>query len=557
MGKFISDAEMAKVDPSSRAPSSRKFISDDDMIALEGSPPVDPKTSPVTAFTTGAIQGAVPFASAIGGIGKTAMDAVTGTRGPLAGSDFGDLVDDYRNTRDSFSHDVRTAADAHPKTAFAGNLAGGFTNPLFNGANTLPKMAGAGAIQGLGLSDADLTKGEVKGAGIHTVLGALGGALGYGAGKAVPKLWDGTKYLAKKGLTTLGPSEEAINARLAGRAQPDALSYPELAENMSGSVKNLRDQISEKAKDASDALSTNPALPKQYVIAPIDDAIRAQGKLIGSTDKQVADVLGGLKKDLAQYGDMISEKEIKTLIQKMDDNINWDDQGQNKLNQVIEGLRHKFDQTLKFQNSSYKSAMIPVSERVAVMDNIRRQFNLRNVPGQGLQPTDTTASKIQTALRENKAVTQESLEKLKDFTGADYSDLAKNYQLSQQFENTAPNGARRTVLGGAVGGLLGHGSPGAIGVGAATGATLDKYGGQAAGKMIDAYLAAGNSAAFGKFEPVIKAAVEKGPEALAVTGSILSTNPEFRKLMNLDKKAEPTESPSATRKLGSVGGKHE
>jgi hypothetical protein len=504
-------------------------------------PDVDPKTSPATAAATGIIEGAVPFASAIAGAGKAGMNAITGVTGPLAGGSLGDVMDDYRQARDSFSQDAKTAADANPKTAFAGNIAGGIANPLFHGADSIPKVMGAGAVQALGTSDADLTKPgdvkEVNRAAKDAAIGAAGGAVGYGVAKAIPEVAQGLGWIGKKALTTLGPSEEAINARLAGRAQPTARSYPELAEDLSGSVKGLKGQIGDLGKEATQTLSVEPTIPKGYVTAPIDEAVEAlgvQGKLVGPTDKRVSETLSALKSDLESLGDTISERDLKGLIKNMDDNINWDDQSQDKLNRVLEGLRSKFDQTLKFQNSNYKNAMEPISQRMSVLDNIKRQFNLRNIPGQGLQPTDTTATKMQTALRENKAVTQDTLDQLKGFTGDDYQDLAKDYQLSHQFENTGPNGSRRTVLGGAVGGLLGHGTPGAIGLGAGTGAILDRYGGQAVGKMIDGYVKAGNSAAFGKFKPIIDAAAAKGPEALAVTGSILSRDPDFRKLMGLD-----------------------
>jgi hypothetical protein len=83
--------------------------------------------------------------------------------------------------------------------------------------------------------------------------------------------------------------------------------------------------------------------------------------------------------------------------------------------------------------------------------------------------------------------------------------------LSQQFEKTAPNGSRRAVVGGTIGGALGSfvGGPAGAGIGSLGGAGLDRYGGQLAGKLIDSYLKAGNSAAFGKFGPAIQKASER------------------------------------------------
>ncbi len=524
------------------APSSGSFNWDDH-------PVVESKPGMLEAGARGAAQGAtLGFGDELAGVGgvlgnqlgKMGVDSVESTH-PEVQSRLDSIashaptdLDIYKKSRNEERSANQAAEKAHPGTSFAGNLVGGVANPLARAAGSLKGAMAYGGTQGLGSSDADLTEGDVQGAALDTGLGSGFGAAGAAVGKAIPKAIDGAKWLTKKALTTLGPSEEAITARLAGKAQPSALSYPELAEDMGGTLKTLKGQISEKSDEAAKMLSSEANLPRSYATTPIDEALTAQGKLIGSTDKQVQSVLNSLKEDMSQYGDNISERDVKTLIKKLDDNINWDDQSQNKLNQTLEGIRSKLDRTLKFQNPAYKQAIKPVSQRMAVLDNIKRQFNFRNIPGEGLQPTDTTASKVQTALRENKAVTQKNLEKLKGFTDKDYPELAKDYHLSQQFENTGPNGSRRTVLGGAMGGLLGLGTPAAIGVGAGAGAVLDRYGGKAVGNLIDGYLKAGNSAAFGKFAPIIKKAAEKGPQSLAVLSSILSSNPEFKKTMGVE-----------------------
>ncbi len=542
------DVEIVSDDTSSiKGPSQTKLrlsdLSDSDIERVEA--PSTPTDSPITAMTTGLIKGAVPFASSIAGAGHAAMDAITGVRGPLAGGDLEDVVDDYRHARDSFQSDAKKAAEANPKTAFAANVAGGSANPLFRGADSLSKVMGAGAVQSLGDSDTDLTKGEFKEAAKDLGLGAAGGALGYGAGKAVGKAVDAGKYLGKKALTTLGPSEEAINARLAGKAQDSAKSYSDLAEDLPKTLKNLQAQINEKGQDAWNVLSgeTNVeqgAIPKEYLTQSIDDAlnkIKINGKVVGPANQRAESILENLKGDLNEFGPGISEKDLKSVIQAMDENINWDDQSASVLNSALEKVRTGFDDTLKFRNNSYSKAMEPVAERVRLLTDLKRQFNLKNVAGEGLTPTDTTATKLQTALRDNKAVTQGNLQNLDSYTGKNYADLAKDYQLAQQFEKTAPNGSRRAVVGATTGGALGSyiaGTPGAMAggaLGSVAGATLDKYGGQVAGKVIDSYVKAGNSKAFGKFAPVIEQAAKRGPESLAVLGSILSQNPEFRSIL--------------------------
>jgi hypothetical protein len=542
------DIEVVADDSSSiKSPSQPKLrlseLQKEDIEPIET--PSNPTDSPITAITTGLAKGAVPFASSIAGAGRAAMDAITGVRGPLAGEGLEDIVEDYRQARDSFQSDAKKAAEANPKTAFAANVAGGAANPLFRGADSLPKVMGAAAVQSLGDSDTDLTKGEIGNAAKDLGYGAAGGALGYGAGKAVGKAIDAGKYLGKKALTTLGPSEEAINARLAGRAQDSAKSYADLAEDLPTTLKDLQAQIIEKDNDAWNLLSNESkiehgAIPKEYITKSIDDALdglKINGKVFGPANQRAESVLKNLKGDLKDFGPGVSEKELKSIVQAMDKNINWDDQSASVLNSSLEKVRNGFDDTLKFRNNAYSKAMEPVAERVRLLGDVKRQFNLKNVAGEGLTPTDTTATKLQTALRDNKAVTQKNLESLDSYTGKDYSELAKDYQLAQQFEKTAPNGSRRAVVGATIGGALGGavaGTPGAMiggALGSVSGATLDKYGGQLAGKIIDSYVKAGNSKAFGKFAPVIEEASKRGPQSMAVLGSILSQNPEFRALL--------------------------
>jgi hypothetical protein len=539
----------------------------------------DPSTSPVTAATTGIIQGAVPFAGALAGLGKVGMDAITGVRGPLAGGSLDDLLKDYRSARDSFTGDAKSAAEAHPDVSIAGNIAGGMANPLFQGAgHSLGKLMGAGAVQGLGMSDADLTQGQAKDALADTALGAAGGALGYGVGNLLPKVFGGAKSLGKKALTNLGPSAEAIDARFAKKAQDTAMSHPELAEDMGKSLKELSNQIAAHDEAAWNTLSDEKVIPKAYIEKALDDALaklRIKGQTFGAAGKKAETALFGLKDDLnrvagsvEKVGPMedpksyfqssiqtkepntnLSEKELKGLIQRLDENIDWGDQENKTLNTLLEGVRNGFDDTLKTNNSAYRKAMVPVAERTGVLNELKRLFNFRNVPGEGLQPTDSTASKIQSAPNENRAVTQDYLQGKKDddgnivnglkqFTGKDYLDLANDYKLSKEFQVQSPKASSKKVNIGAAGGaglgaLMGGPTGAAIGgtFGASLGGMADAFGGRAAAKIIDTLVKAGDSKAFGKFAPVIEKAAARGPEALAVVGAVLSDNPEFQQIL--------------------------
>lgn len=505
-------------------------------------PPSDPLKSPVTAATTGLIQGAVPFAGTLAGVGKAVADTVSGVSGPLAGGDLGDIADSYRSGRDAFMQDASKAAANHPVISTVANIAGGGANPLFQAASSLPGLAAAGAVQATGSSQADLTKGDVLPVAEDAALGAGGGALGYAAGKVIPKAIDAAKYLGQKALTNFGPSSEAIAARFAGRAQDDARSFPQLAEDLAGSAQNLKNQVFQKSNDARSVLSQGTTLeeggiPKEVLLNSVDEGLAklgVDGKLVGGADKSASSELQSIRDDLNQLGPVVSENDAKTIIQRLDDNINWDDQSRNRTNSLMEGVRTGIDQSLKFKNPDYAEAMQPVSDRARTLAAVKRLFNLKDTPG-GLEPQNATANSIQSSLKENKAVSQDTLDQLKDFTGQDYQDLANDYNLSKQFQTKSPQmSSKKTNIGAAVGAGLGyllHGVGGAglgTSAGALAGGAMDAYGGPVAAKIIDSLVSAGNSNLFGKFAPALEAARQRGPQALSATAAILMSNPEFQ-----------------------------
>lgn len=454
---------------------------------------------------------------------------------------FGDL---YRESRDEERSINKAAEEAHPGTYLASNVVGGFANPAAKAASSFKGALAFGGASGLGGSEADLTKGEFKDAAIDTAIGTGAGAAGFGVGKAIPGAINLTRWAGKKALTNLGPTAEAIQARLSGKAQDASKSYGKLAEEMGVTLKELGAKTKQLGEEAAQHLSSEPVIPKASVTTVLDDSIKSlglQGKTIGPVDKHASSVLTGLRDDLNQLADDLSEKDLKAIIKKMDDNINWDDQSMDKLNTTLEGIRTKFDQALKFRNTNYKNAMKPVAEQTRLISDLKAQFNFRGVPGKGLRPKDTTGTKLMTSLRENKDVTEGNLKLLAKLTGKDYSELAKDYQLAKQFQIKSPSASsKKTNIGGAIGAGIGAltagplGAAAGAGLGAAAGGTMDAYGGKVAAKIIDSYLKAGNSAAFGKFAPAIQKAAAKGPEALAVVSSVLSSNPEFKKQMGLD-----------------------
>jgi hypothetical protein len=155
----------------------------------------------------GAAQGAtlgfadelVGAAKAVAGAPRRLIEAAkAGPFGAPAG-----VVDDYRAERDIEREKNRAAEEANPKSYLAGQVGGGVVGGVAaaalpgGAASTLGRAvasgAGYGAAAGLGNSEADLTRGDVKGAVVDTIAGAGAGAGGGAAGYGVAKIAEATR----------------------------------------------------------------------------------------------------------------------------------------------------------------------------------------------------------------------------------------------------------------------------------------------------------------------------------------------------------------------------
>lgn len=161
-----------------------------------------------------------------------------------------DLIDEYRAIRDQERGKNAAAESAHKGYYVGGNLAGAaLTAPLLPGGATkslggaIKAGAALGAANGLGSSDADLTRGDVGSAlldsGIGSAAGGAAGALGYGAGKVVRGLVNGAikpteaaQLLRAKGvpLTAGQMNPGGFLSKIEEAGQHSALGGHEIAE---------------------------------------------------------------------------------------------------------------------------------------------------------------------------------------------------------------------------------------------------------------------------------------------------------------------------------------
>lgn len=162
----------------------------------------------------GGIQGATAgFGDELGGgiraLEQKGIDLYTGNKE-------GTLADAYRSNRDELRAKDEAARTANPKSFMVGEAGGGLATlavPGMGEAN-IAKLAALGGLQGLGSSNADLTKDEFGKAafdvGEGAAIGGLTGAVGKGLTKVLsPEAWQ--SLAQSRGAKALGFTKRLLN----------------------------------------------------------------------------------------------------------------------------------------------------------------------------------------------------------------------------------------------------------------------------------------------------------------------------------------------------------
>ena len=271
-----------------------------------------------------------------------------------------------------------------------------------------------------------------------------------------------------------------------------------------------------------------------------------QAKLAFQKAKEVLDELGG-------YSAPLTEKELRGLRIRVDNEINWDKQENTTANALLLQIRGILDNRLK-TNPAYSQAMEPVSSKINQLDELKKQFRLVKDGGNGLMSTDTTLGKIKSLsddVMRNDPMRPNAQRALEDVNPSAIDDLETN-KLFREAGTDITRGSKRTtpltsmgsVAGYAIGGPVG----GAIGgvTGFVTGSAIDKFGRagftdavrSAAGGIKKGDEVINSSVSFAddlinkvplKYREAIRAASQKGGKTLAVTHFLLSQqDPEYQ-----------------------------
>jgi hypothetical protein len=271
--------------------------------------PDDDKTGLLSAGVQGFGQGAsLGFSDELNGVVGGGLDKVLpeSLGGAQAGKSFLDL---YRENRDFARKLNAKAAGDQPAAYLGGNLAGGLATTIATSGLIKPAIGSAGimgAVQGLGSSDADLTKGDVVGAARDTAIGgALGigaGLLGNEAGKIVGGAADRLKGFANKQALASLRGTAGDYAKILGRGQVDNLGDFLLNEQVPGLGAAVEGgSLPENIADKLEAMKASGGAKLNQVLPELDIAAQSSG--ISAIDHQgISREIVGLIQDAQRAG---------------------------------------------------------------------------------------------------------------------------------------------------------------------------------------------------------------------------------------------------------------
>lgn len=512
------------------------------------------------AFKRGAVQGATfNFGDEIEGSAKQLIDG-----------------EQYEKARDVARAEDNRLKEVSPNAYMTGEIAGAIAVPVPGmssaklGTKVLSGMA-QGGLDAYGRNEnpddliRDVGTGLAIGGAVPTVL------TGAGAGvKRLKELMPRAEQIRDAGNTAKNraislmfdiPEKDVDDILRNPEKVRNALTLPEIAERIPESMSILNKTRSELNERAMSLLDDSKQFGHQNktlegFIDNVQNTMMTETRNgmipIGLAEEKVIRKLDEFKEVVNRYDDVVSEKQVKRLIQSLTEEIDSFDKIENTLmSNKLKNVRFQMNDLLKSNNTAYAKAMEPFEKIETLAEKIQSDFGLaRGKDGvEGLVATDRTLSKLKNMLSDNKAFSQERAKEYARLTGQDVLDEVNTSRLNSSLEKATTNGSRKTNLGIATGGAIGTGIGSTIGapliggtigagIGAVVGYSADKYGRQVAKKYL---LSGGNPTAYVNrfqgtryFRP-LQEAMKRGNKSLAITHYLLSkTDENFRK-MNEDK----------------------
>lgn len=469
----------------------------------------------------------------------------------------------YEETRRENEIASDKAWDEHPVAYGAGKTAGIVGTGAILPAS-IPAAAGVGIASGIDAAKnvEDMPLDALKGAGTGAAFGAAGKyiaepAIGALVNKVAPAI--GKRAVASLGEPTLQDVESYLKNPEAIRG---ALSAPQMAEKLAGTAEDVGKVSGQLSSGARGMLDENRGVISLIDVKPIISGAKQKyltnGLPATSADETAIKALDDQYQRLYEIARTnngeIPETTLQEIIHKLQDSIKentWGNPEASAAQEAMKNLSGRLNGILKSGNKDYAEAMVPSAEAAGLKSDLVNKFKLETGPRGVVDATETTNSKMGNILNENKTESQDMLAQLKEMTGIDFLDLAKNAKTRQAFEGEGSSQGMNVVAHaggyglGALSNLPGGRLVGSL-LGGLVGHNID--GGQIAKKILDAYMSGSekfvNSAsnkALQKYGPVLIKAAKQGGNQLAATHFVLGTSDPDYQMLTSEMGAEESE----------------
>lgn len=316
----------------------------------------------------------------------------------------------------------------------------------------------------------------------------------------------GAANIGKKSIASfLGPSEKSVIARFERPADLiNAKPLQDVGDDLAKTVGKIESVVSKQDQEAWGKLFRLKSEPRSKIVNVIKE-IRSEIKVpragndvepIGPANEKAYSTLNkiiksiesikqpGVQRDLEQ---MLDQQQMRKILQDLDQNINWEDQSAEVLNNSLQRIRGKINSLIKESNPAYAEQIEELAKSKELLDETRKKFSIVKKGGEFIS-SDTTPGKLKLSLDEKRARTKEILNEIKQRYGDDIAKKVEDRLLSEQFSGSSTTGSRKAVLGTIAGAGVGtlFDSPGVGGVaGVLTGTYLDSEGKRIAGGLVD------------------------------------------------------------------------
>lgn len=444
----------------------------------------------------------------------------------------GTFEENYVKARDHLRAKIDEAKEANPKTYLAGEIGGGIATAPLAGEGNVARLAALGAIQGLGNSEADLTKGDVLGAARDTAIGGTIGAAMKPVGWAVGKAGSAIKNM-------INPEwlEELAQSRAA-----KALGYTKAMLKKPGAIPRSR-EVGQEMLDKG-VIKWNSSA---------DDMSEGATDLLETKGKAIGDFLRGRTPSF-ETSDMVA---ALNKVRPTNSEGQWLQGGQyDKINKLIDeaiDTARAHGEMIPFEEANKLKGML--QNIVNWQSTNVEQETGRKIAGAARESIDNTLTARAKSVadphmtfRDEYSSPEEAMSRVEEFFAN-----KKTYGAAQEAQDALANRVSSDATGkdfGLTDAVLGTGLGATKGMGTATAAVsgkklYEKYADPAiasaanwgaktlksVGDKIPELLKT-NPAALGKYAGVLGAAARQGAQAVTVRHFVLSnTDPEYREMI--------------------------